>query len=228
MTIRALTREVAAALLPVIILVVLLHLAVTDASPAILARFLAAGVMVYAGLVLFLLGVRISLLPMGRLVGSQLPQSGVMATVLVMTLVLGFITTFAEPDLRVLGKLVTAATGWQGGALLIPAVSLGVGLFLALAVLRVVVGFSTSLTLTLGFAVILVLTLLVPDSVTAIAFDAGAVTTGPVTVPFMLALGAGVSSVLRGRSELANSFGLIGIASMGPVLAVLLLGMLVR
>jgi len=144
---------------------------------------------------------------------------------LIFSFIIGFITTIAEPDVRVLSTQVDyVSNGAIPQLLLILSISFGIGIFVSLAMLRILYGIGFPYLFISGYAIIILLSLFTPQSFVAIAFDSGGVTTGPVTVPIILSLGIGVSSVLGGKSALSDGFGLIGLASMGPVISVMLLG----
>ena len=140
--------------------------------------------------------------------------------ILVVALIMGAVVTVAEPDLQVLGKLAPGIPD----RLLIAVVAVGVGVFLVVAVLRILFGLSLSYMLIAFYAVVFLIGGFVPDEFLPIAYDSGGVTTGPITVPFILAFGVGISSVRGGKSSHDDSFGLVALCSIGPILAVLLLG----
>jgi len=218
-------RETRQAVLPLAAVVLVLQTVVLSMPLAVIARFLLGTAMVMAGLMLFLKGVRIGLLPMGQAIGAELPKRTTFAWLLVLAFILGFAVTVAEPDVRVLAYQVDFASGGQiGRGLLVLSVALGVGLSVGLAMLRILLGVPMGWVLAAGYALVLILSFFVPAHFLPVAFDAGGVTTGPVTVPFILALGIGVVSVLGGRSAIGDGFGIVGIASIGPVLSVMLLG----
>lgn len=196
---------------------------------AVLIRFLVGALLVMAGLFLFLKGVRVGLLPIGQAIGRELPKRTSLGLLLFFSSVLGFVVTVAEPDVRVLAHQVAYVSGGDiGKGVLILVVALGVGLSVGLAMLRIVLGLPISLILAAGYLAVLVLSFFVPPHFLPVAFDAGGVTTGPVTVPFILALGIGIVSVLGGKSAIGDGFGVVGIASIGPIIAVMILGIIFR
>jgi hypothetical protein len=183
--------------------------------------------MVMTGMFLFLQGVKIGLLPMGEAIGAELPKRGSMIFLLFFAFVLGFMVTLAEPDVWVLvGYVDTVSEGLVNRYILVLFVALGVGIFVTLAMLRIVLNVPIAYLLAGGYIIILILSFFTPADFVPISFDAGGVTTGPVTVPFILALGLGVTAVLGGRSSFNDGFGLIGLASIGPVLGVMILGII--
>jgi hypothetical protein len=219
-------KETTLAVLPVTVVVILLQIFLVSLPWVFFVRFLIGAAMVLAGLLLFLQGVKIGLLPMGEAVGSELPKHGSLIFLLFFAFILGFAVTVAEPDVRVLAHQVDfVSEGIVGRNLLILVVALGVAIFVALAMLRIVFHVPIAWLLAGGYLLILTLSFLTPDTFVPIAFDAGGVTTGPVTVPFILALGLGTVAVMGGRSSFADGFGLVGLASIGPVIGVMLLGM---
>ena len=196
-----------------------------DLSKAELATFTVGAVMLILGLGLFSLGADLAMTPMGAHVGSGLSQQKRLGLLLSVCFVLGMLITIAEPDLQVLANQVSAV---MNGTLLIYTVGIGVGAFLVVAILKIVFKKSLSQLLMLFYMLLFALALLLVVNGNApllpMAYDSGGVTTGPITVPFIMALGVGISSVLGDRRSKENSFGLVALCSVGPVLAVLVLG----
>lgn len=221
---RAVIQEVIQAILPIVIVVFLIQVLFADLPWVLFLRFLIGASMVMLGLIFFLQGVKIGLLPMGEAVGGELPKRGSLAFLLIMAFILGFVVTLAEPDVRVLAFQVEQVSPDVSRQVLILAVALGVAAFVTLAMLRIVLRIPIIHLLTAGYLLILVLSFFTPPAFVPISFDSGGVTTGPVTVPFILALGLGTTAVLGGRSSLSDGFGLVGLASIGPVIGVMLLG----
>lgn len=219
--------EVLQAVLPAIIVIVLMQFFIVQMPIEIILQFIVGVLMVTAGFFLFVLGVRIGLLPIGETIGGELPNRGSIILLIVFAFILGFAVTVAEPDVRVLAHQIDfASDGQMDRNILIMATAVGVGIFVALAMVRIVLGVPIAYLLGPGYVLILIVSFFVPPEFVPIAFDAGGVTTGPLTVPFILALGIGLSSVLGGRSSINDGFGIIGLASIGPVLAVMLLGVI--
>jgi hypothetical protein len=222
-------HEVLFAIVPITLVVVLLQVSIIHLPMALFARFLIGALLVMIGLLLFLRGVKLGLLPMGEIIGAELPKRAPLPLILLAAFLLGFVVTIAEPDVRVLAHQIDIVSeGEIGENLLILTVALGIGIFVSLAVLRIFLGIPIAYLLATGYLAVLVLSFLTPPDFVPIAFDAGGVTTGPVTVPFILALGIGTASVLGGRSSIGDGFGLVGLASIGPVLGVMLLGVIYR
>jgi hypothetical protein len=212
---------------PLILVVCVLQIAVVGTSAAVFLQFLLGSVLVTVGLLLLFAGVDLGLLPMGRFIGAALSEKKSLVLMLAVAFAMGFATTVAEPDVIVLAAQADAASGGT-----LPARSLtyliaaGVGLFVAIALLRVVFGLSMAWQLTIVYGAMIVLSLLAPSQFAPLAFDAGSVTTGILTGPVVLALALGITSVLSGRSAVADGFGLLGMASVGPIIVLLLLGLL--
>lgn len=196
-----------------------------DMSAAELLTFTIGAVLLIVGIGLFNLGADLAMTPMGSHVGAGLSRQKKLLLLLAVCFVLGMLITIAEPDLQVLANQVSAV---MNGTLLIYTVGLGVGVFLVVSILKIVFRKSLSHILMLFymllFALALILVVCGNESLLPMAFDSGGVTTGPITVPFIMALGVGISSVLGDRRSKENSFGLVALCSVGPILAVLVLG----
>ena len=196
-----------------------------DFTGAELATFTIGAVMLVLGIGLFSLGADLAMTPMGTHVGSGLSRQKKLGLLLGVCFVLGMLITIAEPDLQVLANQVSAV---MNGTLLIYVVGVGVGAFLVVAILKIVFQKSLSHILMLFYMLLFALALLLVtngnDPLLPMAFDSGGVTTGPITVPFIMALGVGISNVLGDRRSKENSFGLVALCSVGPILAVLVLG----
>ncbi len=220
--------EVLKAISPIVLVILLVEIIFIGISPESLARFLIGTLMVAFGFVFFLSGVKIGLLPMGEAIGSELPKSASLLLIIGIAFVFGFFATVAEPDVQVLSSMIDiASNGEIGRGMLLGIIGIGVGFFVAMAMLRIVLGVPIAYLLAAGYIAVIMLAIWIPPTYLAISFDAGGVTTGPLTVPFILALGLGVSSVLGGRSKLSDGFGLIGLASIGPILGVMVMGVLI-
>ena len=212
--------------LPITVIVYLLALTPWfNLTSTELIAFSIGAVLLVVGLGLFSLGADLAMTPMGTHVGSGLSKQRKLPLLLGASFVLGMLITIAEPDLQVLANQVSSV---MNGSLLIYAVGFGVGSFLVVAVLRIVFKKQLSNILMLFYMLLFAVALLlaVNDNLNLLplAFDSGGVTTGPITVPFLMALCVGISSVLGDRHSQENSFGMVALCSIGPILAVLLLG----
>ena len=214
--------EALKAVLPIIGIVLVLCFSVAPISPSILLCFLLGAVMIVVGMMFFTLGAESSMTPMGERVGTAVTRSRSLPVIIAMGFLLGFLITISEPDLQVLAGQVPAVPS----AVLILAVAAGVGIFLVLALLRMLFAIPLPPMLVFFYIVVFVLALFVPRDFLAVAFDSGGVTTGPMTVPFIMALGVGISAIRNDRHAADDSFGLVALCSIGPILAVLILGMI--
>ena len=215
-------EEAFVAVMPVVAILLILSFTAAPMSPSVLISFLLGALMVMVGMMFFTLGAEMSMTPMGEMVGAKMTQSKKLWFILLLSFVLGVIITISEPDLQVLASLVPSIPN----TVLIYAVALGVGLFLLVAVLRVLLKIPLHLLLVGLYILVFVLVFFVPESFRAVAFDSGGVTTGPMTVPFIMALGVGISAIRNDESAADDSFGLVALCSVGPILAVLILGMI--
>jgi len=215
-------HEALVAVCPVIAIVLLLSFTIAPVSPSVLLSFLLGAVLVMIGMMFFTLGAEISMTPMGEKVGTKMTQSRSIPLIISLAFVLGVIITISEPDLQVLAGLVPSIPSQT----LILAVAVGVGISLVAAILRILLGISLHYLLVVLYIIAFTLMNLVPESFRAIAFDSGGVTTGPMTVPFIMALGVGISSIRNDRSAADDSFGLVALCSIGPIIAVLMLGLI--
>lgn len=187
---------------------------------------ISAGMLVL-GIGLFNMGADLAMTPMGSHVGAGLSRQRKLTLLLLVCFVLGILITIAEPDLQVLANQVSSI---MSGTLLQYTVGIGVGSFLVISILRIVFKRRLSTILMLFYMLLFALALMLSEqgksALLPMAFDSGGVTTGPITVPFIMALGVGISSVLGDRRSQENSFGLVALCSIGPILSVLVLGLL--
>lgn len=217
-------QEALQAVLPILCIVLALCFFIAPVSPSILLCFLMGAVLILIGMMLFTLGAEISMTPMGERVGSCLTASQNLVVIVFVSFLLGVIITVSEPDLQVLAGQVPSVPS----LLLILSVAAGVGIFLVLALLRMLFSIPLPPLLIFFYGVVFLLSAFVPQSFLGIAFDSGGVTTGPMTVPFIMALGVGISAIRSDRHAADDSFGLVALCSVGPILAVLVLGMVFR
>ncbi len=217
-------QEATKAVLPIICIVLALCFSIAPISPSILLCFLMGAVLILVGMMFFTLGAEMSMTPMGGRVGSCMTKSRNVWMIILISFLLGFIVTISEPDLQVLAGQVPAVPNM----VLILSVAVGVGAFLVLALLRMLMTIPLP-PLLLGFYLaVFVLAFFIPGDFLSIAFDSGGVTTGPMTVPFIMALGVGVSAIRSDRHAADDSFGLVALCSVGPILAVMILSMIYR
>ena len=220
-------KESLVSVVPVSLLVFLLSITPwVDISRHELLVFAGAAILLVAGISLFNLGADMAMTPMGQHIGEGLTKSKKLGVLVSVCFVMGLLITVAEPDLSVLAGQVGAV---MNGTMLIATVGVGVGLFLLVAVLKVVFHLDLTAILLFFYMVLFCLAALLIESgkgaFLPLSFDSGGVTTGPITVPFIMALGVGIALTVGGRNASENSFGLIALCSVGPIAAVLLLSL---
>lgn len=223
-------KESAMSVAPIIVVVILLNLTpIISLTFFEITAFLVASVLLIVGIALFSLGADISMTPMGKSVGRGLTKTRKLGLLLMVSFVIGLLITIAEPDLTVLASQVSEI---MSETLLIVVVGVGVALFLMLAIIKMV--FKTKLSMLLMFlylflfAITAIVVVNGNSDFLPLAFDSGGVTTGPITVPFIMALGIGVASSLSSKDSKENSFGLVALCSVGAVIGVMILGMFVN
>lgn len=223
---RAKLDEVLRAVAPLVLLSVVLQIAFVDAPLADFLQFAAGAAVAVVGMVLLFAGVDFGILPMGRFIGAELPRKNSLALIVGTAAALGFAVTLAEPDVLVLAdQAESASAGRLSREVIIYVTGLGVAIFIGLAMLRVVFGWSIKYLLAGSYGTMLLMTLFSSPAFVPLAYDAGSVTTGVLTAPVVISMAFGVSSVLAGRSPVADGLGLLGFASIGPVIAVMLLAL---
>ena len=212
-------KETAVSVLPVMLIVLVFGLFVVPMDGFLLGRFIIGGFFLIFGLTIFLLGVDMGIQPMGERSGAELTKRKNLWLLLGCAFLIGFIVTAAEPDIQVFGAQVKQVFSSVNKTVFTFVIATGVGLFVMMGLLRSIINFSLKWTLLIFYTILFTFALLAKDSFIGIGFDAGGATTGPMTVPFIMALGLGVSTVRASKND--NSFGLTGIASVGPVMAVI-------
>ena len=212
--------ESLSSVLPITGIVLVLSISVAPLTPGTLVLFLFGALLLVGGMGLFTLGVDMSMTPMGEGIGVEMSKARRPWLPIAACFVLGMLITIAEPDLQVLAEQIPSIPN----LVLILAVALGVGFFLVIAELRMLLKIPLSYALIFFYSIVFVLAYFAPDSFGPAAFDSGGVTTGPITVPFIMALGIGMAAVRSDKNSGVDSFGLVALCSVGPILSVLLLG----
>jgi len=226
---RSKTLEVIKAMLPLVIVIIIMQFAFVKMPIPLFLQFLVGAVMAIAGMILFLIGIDAGILPMGEAVGAELPKRRSLSLIVAIAFLVGFAATIAEPDVIVLtGQIDKVSQGSISDNILIYVIGIGIAFFVAMAMLRIVLGFRMAYLLAASYLIVIILSFFTPADFVPVAFDAGGVTTGPMTVPIILSLGIGFSSVLAGRSAISDGFGLIGLASAGPIIAVMIMGIILH
>jgi hypothetical protein len=220
-------QEVIQSIIPLTLIIFILKLTIIGFTGEQVVYFIIGLILTIIGFTLFIVGAKLSLLPIGNMIGRSLITKGTLWFVLLFGVAVGFAVTVAEPGVLILTEqVVNVSSNGVSKLFLTLSISLGVGIFLGLALLRIVFKIPLIWILFGTYSLVLILSFFVSPEFIAIAFDSGGVTTGPLTVPFILALGVGVTSVMGTRRGTQDNFGLVGLASIGPVLAVLILGVI--
>jgi hypothetical protein len=212
--------ESLAAVLPITGIVLALSLLIVPLTTSAVMMFFAGAILLIIGMGMFQLGAEMAMSPLGESIGARISKSKKIITILVIAFALGTIITIAEPDLQVLAEQIPSIPN----SVIVWTVALGVGIFLAVAVWRIIKRVDLSNILMVLYGILLVLSFFVPKNFLAVAFDSGGVTTGPITVPFIMAIGVGLSSIRSDKNASSDSFGLVALSSVGPILAVVVLG----
>lgn len=213
-------RESLSAVLPITGIVLMLSIFLIPVELGSVVMFLTGALMLIVGMGFFQLGAEMAMTPLGEGVGVQISKMKKLLTVLLTGFLMGVIITVSEPDLQVLAGQVPSVPNM----VLIMTVAVGVGLFLALAIVRIRYKISLSMLLIVCYLALILVSMFVPKEFLAVAFDSGGVTTGPMTVPFIMAMGVGLASVRSDKNAANDSFGLVALSSVGPILAVLIFG----
>ena len=215
-------KESLLSVLPITAIITVINFSIRPMPTENLVSFFIGAAFLIVGMGMYSLGTNVAIEPIGSYIGSKVSQTKKIVFILVVAVVIGFIVTIAEPDLSVLATQVSI-NKWT----LILTISAGVGIFMILAVLRIIFKIPLNLLLIFLYLLLFILVIFADKGFLPLAFDAGGVTTGPVTVPFIMSLCIGISTVLGGTKSQENSFGMVGICSVGPVIAILILSLVV-
>ncbi|MGG7214755.1 DUF1538 domain-containing protein [Clostridium nigeriense] len=223
-------KEVLYSVIPITVIVLILNFTLTPLETPLIIRFLIGSLAIIIGLSIFLVGVDIGITPIGNIMGSKMAKSNKILIVIIAGLVLGFVISIAEPDLHILAAQVEMVTsGLIGKGLILVIVSIGIAIMLALGLARIVYNIPLYKILSVLYGFILILALFTSPEFLAISFDASGATTGALTVPFILALAMGVSTLKKdSKSSEKDSFGLVAIASSGAIIAVMIMSIISR
>ncbi|MFV0364417.1 MAG: DUF1538 domain-containing protein [Suipraeoptans sp.] len=214
------SKEAITSVMPIILIVIVLSITIIPIDAGVMILFLFGAMLLIVGMSLFTLGVDMSMIQMGDGIGVQMSKAKRMIIPIILCFVLGVIITIAEPDLTVLASQIPSVPNIT----LIISVAVGVGIFLVIAFLRILFHIKLSLLLFVFYALVFILAYFAPNNFVSAAFDAGGVTTGPITVPFIMAFGIGLATLRSDKNSSNDSFGLVALCSIGPIIAVLLLG----
>ncbi len=221
--IKSKIKESLGSVLPIALIVLLLSVTITPLSPDHMMLFIIGIAFLVFGMSLFTMGAEMSMLQLGTKIGTTLAASRKTWLIAFVSFVIGIAVTVAEPDLAILAEQVSGVDNF----LLIITVSVGVGIFLMIALMRIVFGISLNIILVVFYIIAFILSFFLPEGFRTISFDSGGVTTGPMTVPFIMSIGAGVSST-RGKGGRDDSFGITALCSIGPIIAVIVLGVILK
>ncbi len=217
-------KESLQSVLPIVAIVLVLCITIAPLNSGVLVLFVFGSILLIAGMSFFTVGSAISMEILGEGIGRQITKSKSVIIALIITFILGVLITIAEPDLTVLAQQVPSIPN----SVLIYSVAIGVGLFLAIALMRIRKSIPLSRLLIVFYLFIIILAFFAPKDFVATAFDSGGVTTGPITVPFIMALGAGLARMNKDKKGNEDSFGLVSLCSIGPILSVLLLSIVFK
>lgn len=223
-------KEAMLSVMPVVLLVLILNFTISPLELGQLMRFLIGALLIILGLSIFLLGVELSIEKIGKYMGTAIAKSNKIWIVIVAGLLLGFIISVAEPDLQILaGQVDAVSSGLIPKISIVLIVSMGIAALLSLGLVRIVYNFPLNKMLTILYGIIFILGLFSSSEFLAISFDASGATTGALTVPFILALALGVSTLKKdSKASEKDSFGLVGITSTGAIIAVMIMSIIIR
>lgn len=219
-------REVIRTTLPISIVILALNTLTVGATPIESCIEVLCVSMVIVGFALFLYGVEIGVLPMGKAVGIEMAHKGSIPVMILLVFIIGIVVTIAEPDVTVFTTKVDTVVNELNGTALAVSIALGVAVMMVVAALRMVYHISLKLILAVGYGIVILLGFMGPQFILGIAFDSGGVTTGPITIPVMMAMGIGIGFMASKGGNQMDNFGMIGLASIGPLITVMLYGYL--
>ena len=217
-------KEALSSIIPITLIVAILSFTITPLATDVIVEFIIGAIMLVIGTGFFTLGAEMSMSIIGERIGADIAKRKNIFLLLAILIILGTVVTIAEPDLKVLAEQITSVPS----NLIIGIVGLGVGVFLSIAFLRVVLKIKLKYALLFFYSIVFVLAFFVPKEFLAMAFDSGGATTGPMAVPFIIAFGIGISSIRSEKNSESDSFGMVALCSIGPILATMILGMVYK
>ncbi|MBQ8197064.1 MAG: DUF1538 domain-containing protein [Clostridia bacterium] len=218
-------KEAFSSVLPITLIILLLAFTITPLDNGTFLAFVAGAFLLVVGMGLFTLGADTAMMPIGQHVGAAVVKSRKIWIIMPVFFIVGVLITISEPDLQILaGQLSNTIDFWT----LILAVGVGVGVFLAIAFLRIVLKIKLKYILVFCYVAVFVLSFFVPDVFVPLAFDSGGVTTGPMSVPFILAIGTSMVSLRSDKNAENDAFGLTALCSIGPIISVMILGVIFK
>ena len=217
-------KEALSSIIPITLIVAILSFTITPLATDVIVEFIIGAIMLVIGTGFFTLGAEMSMSIIGERIGADIAKRKNIFLILAILIILGTVVTIAEPDLKVLAEQITSVPS----NLIIGVVGLGVGVFLSIAFLRVILKIKLKYALLFFYSIVFVLAFFVPKEFLAMAFDSGGATTGPMAVPFIIAFGIGISSIRSEKNSESDSFGMVALCSIGPILATMSLGMVYK
>ena len=218
-------KEAFSSVLPITVIVLFLCFSVVPIESGMFLAFILGAIFVIVGMGLFTLGADTAMTPIGEYVGTSVMRTKKIWIIVPICFIVGVLITISEPDLQVLaGQLSKTIDSWT----LILAVGVGVGVFLVIAFLRIVLKIRLSILLIFFYIAVFVLSFFVPETFVPLAFDSGGVTTGPMSVPFIIAIGTGVAAMRSDKGAETDGFGLTALCSIGPIISVMVLGIIFK
>ena len=217
-------KEALSSIVPITLIVAILSFTITPLATDVIVEFIIGAIMLVIGTGFFTLGAEMSMSIIGERIGADIAKRKNIFLISAILIIIGTVVTIAEPDLKVLAEQITSVPS----NLIIGIVGLGVGVFLAIAFLRVVLKIKLKYALLFFYSIVFVLAFFVPKEFLAMAFDSGGATTGPMAVPFIIAFGIGISSIRSEKNSESDSFGMVALCSIGPILATMSLGMVYK
>lgn len=217
-------KEALSSIIPITLIVAILSFTITPLATDVIVEFIIGAIMLVIGTGFFTLGAEMSMSIIGERIGADIAKRKNIFLILAILIILGTVVTIAEPDLKVLAEQISSVPS----NLIIGVVGLGVGVFLSIAFLRVILKIKLKYALLFFYSIVFVLAFFVPKEFLAMAFDSGGATTGPMAVPFIIAFGIGISSIRSEKNSESDSFGMVALCSIGPILATMILGMVYK
>lgn len=228
MKLKEILTETFLGIVPIVVVISLLQFTIAPVETDIYIKFLVGTFCVILGLMLFLMGIELGFSKIGESIGSALVKTGRLRLILLFAAVLGFIVTLLEPDVQVFSVQATGLISSINVQQFTIIVAAGIGVFIAFAFLRLFVKIPMKYIVLIAYTVAFIIVIFCPKDIASVAFDVSGATTGALTTPFVLSLAMGVTSMISKKESTTSGFGILGIASMGPILMVLLMGVLAK
>lgn len=216
-------NEAVASIIPVMIIMILIGF-IFKFNLVTMISILISTLLLIFGITLFTLGADLAMMEIGKTISSELLKTKKVGLILFISFIVGLVITIAEPDLKVLADQMTAINSMT----LILAVGVGVGLFLSIAAARIMYQINLKKIISCFYIFLLIMLFISEKEIVPLAFDSGGVTTGPMSVPFILAMGIGFSTGGNRKNSSNDSFGLVSLCSIGPIITVLILGLFLK